>query len=752
MINIKRFEEILNLENTAERCERVLTEVQPVLNGIVHDFVKNYSTQDSSLLDYELSTYEATLKNINNASIESSYAKTDLDKSIGTRDFSVLMKKFDNNVELFILGLTCYGESRTVRIGMEIEFDYLWQLLRTNGLEGIANNLSEDIKIFIIGASFEEIPKEKFIETVKRISKIRNRSPIFIGMELSFETIGDEVELVDDLWKVWCELKKLREFNLNNAVEQSKSLGVLNLIKGYNENLKISLYGHEYEVKIGEFKEHKLRSGYFQKYFLNENGQMVTSGFINYYKNNNAQSSYEILSVYVNGFEQIYTGPRVLFEENKVKWFIKKGFSKRGQDNAILLIKAMEDLQLHGFEVRDNNYYIATFDNSAMSFLENISEVKERILKAALIFADTSKVITLPKEIIIEDGGDIGDDNDNEGTEGDLEKYISNFDLYEIIKAFEESKFIFTKDIIRDFHLNLTALGDKHFVILNGISGTGKTQICSLYANAIYGLAYEEQNPYLKVIPVRPDWTDTSALFGYYSALQKRYVMTEFLECILNALEERDKPHFIVLDEMNLARVEYYLSDYLSAVESRKPIRLHSEKNIENVPEEVIIPPNIYIIGTVNIDETTYTISDKVLDRAFVMTLSDVNLENYWTSKEQTIRNKFEKEFNILSELHNILKPYNLHFGYRSMDEMISKISANTNLQNNLQMDRIRMLDGVICEKVFPKIRGDESIENLINQLLAWADVHFSNGSNIEKHLLRMKGELERYGTAQFWR
>ncbi|MBK5240340.1 hypothetical protein [Clostridium sp.] len=749
MINIKRFEEIFNMENTTERYKRILSEIQPVLDGIMHDFVNNYSEQDSSLVNYELKTYEDTLRNTDNDSIDTNYAEGDT--FIGKRDFSVLMKKFDNDVELFILGLTCYGESRVVRIGMEIEFDYLWQVLRSNDLDGSVNNLSEDIKIFLIEAPFEEIPKEKLVETIKKTSKSRKRSPIFIGLEISFETIDDEVELVNSLWKVWCELEKLRKFSLDNSVVQSKSSGVLNLIKGYSEDLKISLYEHEYEVKFGETQKRNSRAGYYQKYMLNENGQMVTSGVINYYKRNSAQSTYEMLSVYVNGLEQIYTSPRVLFEKDKVKWFIKKSFAKHDQDNAILLTKAMERLRTHGFEVRDNKYYIATFDNSTMNFTENIRQVKERLLKAALIFADTSKVITLPKETIIEAGVDIADDNDD-GTEGEEAEYIGNFDLTEIIKVFEESKFIFTVDTIRDFHLNLTSLGDKHFVILNGISGTGKTQICSIYANAVYGLAYEEQNPYLKVIPVRPDWMDSTALFGYYSALQKRYVMTEFLKCILNALEERDKPHFIVLDEMNLARVEYYLSDYLSAVESRKPIRLHSENNIENIPEEVVIPPNIYIIGTVNVDETTYTISDKVLDRAFVMTLSDVNLENYWESKEQSIRDKFESEYIILSELHSILKPYNLHFGYRSMDEMISKISANANLKSNLQMERKSMLDRVICEKVFPKIRGDESIENLISRLLQWANKHFSEGSEVEKHLLRMEGELERYGTAQFWR
>jgi len=286
MINIKRFEEVLNIEDITQRCERILSEVQPVLNGIIHDFVNMYSKEDNSLLDYELRTYEDILRSTYNESRDAKYREADMDKSIGTKDFSVLIKKFDNDVELFMLGITCYGESKTVHIGMEIEFDYLWHALRANDLEKIINNLSQDIKICLIETPFEQIPKEKFVEIVKTISKTRNRTQVFIGLEIPFEAITSEDSLVNDLWKVWSGLKNIREFNLDNGAKQSKSLGVLNLIKSYTEDLKINLYDHKYEVNFGETQKCKSRPGFFQKYLLNENGQMVTSGFINYYKKN----------------------------------------------------------------------------------------------------------------------------------------------------------------------------------------------------------------------------------------------------------------------------------------------------------------------------------------------------------------------------------------------------------------------------------------------------------------------------------
>lgn len=193
--------------------------------------------------------------------------------------------------------------------------------------------------------------------------------------------------------------------------------------------------------------------------------------------------------------------------------------------------------------------------------------------------------------------------------------------------------------------MNLTALDDKHFVILSGISGTGKTQLARLYANAVYGMEYEVDNPYMSVIPVRPDWTDSSSLFGYYSSFENRYVIPEFLRMVLKAHQEREKPHFVVLDEMNLARVEYYLSDYLSGVESRKEIPLHNRVDFMEIPKTVAIPPNLYVIGTVNVDETTHSISDKVLDRAFVMTLSEVDFDTFWNRSAENVRLKLQMEF-----------------------------------------------------------------------------------------------------------
>ena len=136
---------------------------------------------------------------------------------------------------------------------------------------------------------------------------------------------------------------------------------------------------------------------------------------------------------------------------------------------------------------------------------------------------------------------------------------------------------------------------------------------------------------------MRPEWTDPTGLTGYYDVLSNRYVVPPFLEAVMLATAHDESPVFVVLDEMNLSRVEYYLSDVLSCIETGEPLQLHSNSvPLEgstgiSISAEIPLPPNLYLIGTINVDETTSPVSDKVLDRAVVIDLSNVEIGPYLT-------------------------------------------------------------------------------------------------------------------------
>lgn len=130
-----------------------------------------------------------------------------------------------------------------------------------------------------------------------------------------------------------------------------------------------------------------------------------------------------------------------------------------------------------------------------------------------------------------------------------------------------------------------------------------------------------------EVVSVGADWTSSEQVLGYADGLDKtRYIRTKALDLVLRAVAEPDIPHFLILDEMNLSHVERYFADLLSAIESGEPVHLHSDKDADGapavrdgVPGEVHLSPNLFIVGTVNVDETTYMFSPKVLDRANVL-------------------------------------------------------------------------------------------------------------------------------------
>ena len=195
----------------------------------------------------------------------------------------------------------------------------------------------------------------------------------------------------------------------------------------------------------------------------------------------------------------------------------------------------------------------------------------------------------------------------------------------------------------RDWYLANLEAGDQYYISLNEGRGSRKHEIEFRLAEAG---TVERAVDNREVVPVRPDWLDSRGLLGYLNPLTNEYVKTPFLSLLLDARTEvarakkegRDPhPFFVVLDEMNLARVEHYFSDFLSALESDEPIPLHDDERVADgaaesgipVPRQLRVPKNVFFTGTVNVDETTYMFSPKVLDRAFTIEFDRVDLDGY---------------------------------------------------------------------------------------------------------------------------
>src|SRR6185295_13178836 len=153
----------------------------------------------------------------------------------------------------------------------------------------------------------------------------------------------------------------------------------------------------------------------------------------------------------------------------------------------------------------------------------------------------------------------------------------------------------------------------RHFAVLTGLSGSGKTLLAREYARAVTGHDSDRQRI---TLPVQPGWYDPGALLGFVNPLRgDSYVRTPFLEFLIAAAGDPSRPYVAVLDEMNLSHPEQYMAPLLSAMETGDVIPLHTEGDFfDGVPGSVAYPSNLVLIGTINMDETTHGLSDKVLD------------------------------------------------------------------------------------------------------------------------------------------
>ncbi len=321
----------------------------------------------------------------------------------------------------------------------------------------------------------------------------------------------------------------------------------------------------------------------------------------------------------------------------------------------------------------------------------------------------------------------------------------------DVYAFFKRQGLQFPRSVITSYVL---ALQTKPFVILTGISGTGKTKIAQIFAAYLtQGLDEPSRRDRIAFVSVRPDWMDNRGLLGYYNPLTQEYHAPQVLRLLLSARDNPDATHFVILDEMNLAKVEYYFSDFLSVLESRTkddpsgvPLRLHDEKgkriqtaDEREVPGELKIPANVLFTGTVNVDETTYVFSPKVLDRANVIEFNAVTLPGYADDanvldelvfSEPDVRALFDKDRLLpfctkddfdayrktcdingwedpLAELFSRLKRYHLHFGYRVINEISRFVNlASEQLKPFDRDDRDNVVDLQILQKVLPKLHG----------------------------------------------
>ncbi len=313
----------------------------------------------------------------------------------------------------------------------------------------------------------------------------------------------------------------------------------------------------------------------------------------------------------------------------------------------------------------------------------------------------------------------------------------------ELIHNYIASKgFQFYPEVVRNFFVSLCT---KPFVLLAGISGTGKSKLARLFSEA-GGLGFA-------LVPVKPQWNDPTDFVGYYNPMEHKFVEGEFMEVLRHAKSDPDRPFLLCLDEMNLAKVEHYFSDFVSLLETRRledgrvltdPLKLglpHGILRDEEAAQRIrdlealasTLPENLFIVGTVNMDETTHPFSRRVLDRANTIEFSEIDLNPIPPFEGEaepaslmlgdlaprflTLNDVFTKDPEYISDIvtrlqtiNDILSKAYLHFAYRIRDEIcIYMYIATRHFEVELIEDS-RAFDFQIYQRILPRMQGSDEL------------------------------------------
>lgn len=346
----------------------------------------------------------------------------------------------------------------------------------------------------------------------------------------------------------------------------------------------------------------------------------------------------------------------------------------------------------------------------------------------------------------------------------DKEAFFKNFDT----KLKKQN--VVDNSTVSNYRPYITAIKSKPFLLLAGISGTGKSRIVRELARACWEEGtdeYKAQKPKnFQMVQVKPNWHDSSDLIGYVSRVSGKaeFVAGEFLKFIAKAWEDTETPYFLCLDEMNLAPVEQYFAEYLSVIESRKnhedgtvttdPIleksaedwyrvltsELTNDDNVRNrfLEEGICIPQNFIVVGTVNMDETTFSFSRKVLDRAMTIEMNEVDLHGGLTKRHESIGKLSNAELvgsavegvdvyndytdvcdialGYLQKVNDILEGTPFKVAYRTRNEFLLYVVNNLPYckdenGNDLEQGYViaRALDEITSMKVLSRIEGDDT-------------------------------------------
>jgi MoxR-like ATPase len=313
-----------------------------------------------------------------------------------------------------------------------------------------------------------------------------------------------------------------------------------------------------------------------------------------------------------------------------------------------------------------------------------------------------------------------------------MEPYIEP-DFDSIRRKIDASGAVYSSELLQRYHLSLKT---RRFVILCGVSGSGKTLLTRVYADAV--------KAHYRLVPVAPNWTTNEDLLGFYNPLSSKYYDTDFSLFLRQAARayqsaidvgEEPEPFHLVLDEMNLARVEYYFAKFLSGMEvltgaGRAQVTMFG-------PDVVDLTPNLFFVGTVNVDETTQGFADKIYDRAQLIEVTHERDEVASRIQRPELRDLLMSIFDAVADV--------APFSIRVVDEINRYVDEAV----RIGLPWEQALDEQIVQKILPRIKGTDSRLGVTIQRLN--DMTTSGFPLSNSKIQQLHHGYQTYGIASFF-
>lgn len=359
--------------------------------------------------------------------------------------------------------------------------------------------------------------------------------------------------------------------------------------------------------------------------------------------------------------------------------------------------------------------------------------------------SSTSMPIDIPSQkildetvqlIMAETTNEIGDEKDS-FTSNNTDAFSEQEFIAQFLSCVEQKGFLYDKKDLYNFHV---AAKSSKLLILSGMSGIGKSALVRLYGEAL-GLSASQ----MAFLPVRPSWMDDGDILGYLDKNSMLYYPSDtgLAELLVEASKHPEKMYMVCFDEMNLARVEHYFAQFISVLEKKdsRKIQLYNpslENRVHNshlYPAQISIGDNVLFMGTVNMDESTYHFSDKVLDRANVITLHQrkfADMKSFCPVKDGLfvpisadayrkfrVENKkvrlSNEELELLDALNEALQESRVSggIGYRVAFDIDRYVENIPSLKDFTRGDG---LDLQIVQRILTKVRGSrEQLQTLLS-------------------------------------